>query len=625
MCGILGISPPVSRQVFTEALDRISHRGPDGYGIWSDDNMMLGHRRLSILDLSDYGKQPMIKEHLTITFNGEIYNFLEVRKELQSLGHRFISESDTEVILAAYLQWGPHCLKKFNGMWALAIWDNKKKELFLSRDRFGKKPLFYALTDRYFVIASEMKAIFPFLSEVKPSQHFDWCSRNILNYESTEHCLVEGIRRFPAGHFGYFRLGEKDLSLIRFWNTMEHLEEPPEKYADQVEKFKELFIDACRIRMRSDVPIGTALSGGLDSSAAICTMAHIGKTEIGDRLSKDWQHAFVATFPGSYLDESYYAKKVGEYTGIPVTCIPIDPLQGIDNLFQYLYHFEELYLTSPIPAMEVYKAVRANGVVVSIDGHGTDELLAGYGDDIYLAFADAGLNIKKMKNIVATYHGLRENLPQLQPLQEPLYRRYYKYLRLSFGAARFSKHLAKTFLGLHTKEKPSKGKFGHFNAHLYKIFHQTILPTLLRNYDRFAMASGVEIRMPFMDHRLVSYSFSLPWESKLNNGFTKAIVRDALERYMPQEVARRKAKIGFNTPVAEWMKGPWKEFILDEIHSAGFRQCSLIDTIKVKKKTEQVINHDATFTEGEEAWKALVPYFWEKAMIKHQAAGAVMQ
>jgi len=620
MCGILGILPKAdSESLFQEALDTISHRGPDGFGIWHDEQgkISLGHRRLAILDLSDSGKQPMHFAHYVITFNGEIYNFIEIKQELEKKGYQFRTASDTEVILAAFHEWREQCLHKFNGMWAMAIWDKKNQSLFLSRDRFGKKPLFYAFIKEQIVFASEMKAIFPFLPEVKPSKDFDWCRKNIFHYENTEKTLIEGILRFPAASYAFYQPAAKELKIKRYWNTLEHLVDVPERYEEQVEQFRELFIDACKIRMRSDVAIGTALSGGLDSSATICTMAHIAKQHLQDRLAKDWQHAFVATFPNTFLDESIYAKKVVDYLGIPATYLPIDPAKGIEKLEKYLFLFEELYLTSPIPMMDLYGAVKTHGVTVTIDGHGADELFAGYGQDIFKAFVDCGANLKAINDILNTYKGLR-NINHIQITKEKInLQTYWQYVKQAhLGNLNVFKSYIKSILGKKTENIKAK-KLGYFNTYLYDIFHHSILPTLLRNYDRYAMANGVEIRMPFLDYRLVAYCFSLPWQSKLRNGYTKAIVRDALKDIIPPEVVWRKTKIGFNTPIVDWMKNEWKQFLLDNIYSANFENCDLIDKNQVRKQVEQVIkNPQATFGDGEQAWIGLMPYFWEKSVLK---------
>jgi asparagine synthase (glutamine-hydrolysing) len=246
MCGILGTIPATEINEFNVALDKLTHRGPDGFGIWSnlDNDVSLGHRRLSILDISTQGNQPMHYEEFTIIFNGEIYNFLELRKELELHGFIFKSNSDTEVVLIAFKFWKEKCLLKFNGMWSMAIWNNNTKSLFLSRDRFGKKPLFYSFYNGKFIFGSEMKAITPFFSNIYKSEYFDWCNQNIFIYENTENCLIKDIKRFPPASYTYINLDtldNKEINFIQFWNTIDNLINVPNKYEDQVKIVKEIF------------------------------------------------------------------------------------------------------------------------------------------------------------------------------------------------------------------------------------------------------------------------------------------------------------------------------------------------------------------------------------------------
>lgn len=613
MCGILGTLPNTEQFLFRESLDTLEHRGRDDSGIWNDNGISLGHRRLSILDLSKSGHQPMsyLNERYHIVFNGEIYNFLEIRQELEIKGYIFRSQSDTEVALASYIQWGEDCLLKFNGMWAFAIWDSVNKKLFLSRDRFGKKPLFYAFVKDRFIFASEMKAIYPFLSEIKPSSDFNWMKKNIFLYEGTEKCLVEGIKRFPAGYYGYFE--NKILKITRFWNTLDHLITPAKNYENQMDDFKGLFIDACKIRMRSDVPIGTALSGGLDSSAIMCAIANIAKKMPEMRMSQDWQHAFVASFPNTSIDETYYANKVVEYLGINGTFIDIKPLKVWNKLYEYFYLFEELYITSPIPMLMVYKSVKDKGVTVSIDGHGADELFSGYGHLIESLW-DAGLNIRNIKNIFSTLDGTKD-FGSNQIKKESRMGRYLKFM-----LKKIIKKLLKNGHQSRDYAHPNFKKMDNFSQQLYIIFHETILPTLLRNYDRYSMINGVEVRMPFMDYRLVSYVFSLPYSSKFGNGYTKKLIRDAMAPLMPGDVVFRKTKIGFNSPIVNWMQGELKEWFNDIIISKDFEECSLIENTNSLKK--QIIEISSKKTSdwhiAEQAWTELTPYLWEKAIVKKE-------
>ena len=634
MCGILGTLPcDKNKNRFRKALDTLTHRGPDDSGVWSDDkSITLGHRRLSILDLSKDGHQPMhyANGRYTIIYNGEIYNFIEIKNELLKKGYNFRSTSDTEVIIAAYIEWRENCLLKFNGMWALAIWDSANKELFISRDRFGKKPFFYSIIGNRFVFASEMKAILPYLNRIEYSKRINYMFEHICDYEATDECVFEGIKRFPAGYWGLYKDGK--LIKRRYWDTLEHIEEVPKSYNEQVEKFRELFIDACKIRMRSDVAIGTALSGGLDSSAVISVMSHISKNIGGERISKDWQHAFVATFPGTPLDESFYARKVVDHINIKATFKEIDPLKSWDKIEDYLYLMEDPYNTSPIPMIELYKAMRNNGVVVTIDGHGADELFSGYGH-ILTALSDCGYNIFKIRNVLTAQRDMTLAKGKQFPKYDHWLKSYLKQIiknikkgirnpwkNLINGKKTFEQERYDYFSRMLNEEYEKKSAFNNLdelNKNLYIIFHKTILPTLLRNYDRYSMINGVEIRMPFMDHRIVSYCFSLPWTSKVRNTYNKKLIRDAVQSFMPEEVAYRKAKIGFSTPIVDWMKKELKDYFIDEINSISFQNCTIIKPKEVKKDILNVINNDnVAFSEGHQAWSNFIPYLWEKSVIK---------
>lgn len=607
MCGILGTIPAIKQpQFFERALNLLAHRGPDGSGIWegNENEVMFGHRRLSILDLSDAGKQPMHSERYVITHNGEIYNFKEIRKELETKGYVIKTQTDTEVILAAYVEWGAQCLQKFNGMWAFAIWDKKEKTLFLSRDRFGKKPLFYAFIGDAFVFGSEMKALVPFLPEVKLSKDFQWMKENLFAYEPTEKCLIEGILRFPAAHYGIIKNGK--LTTTKYWDTREHLHQVPRKYFQQVEEFRELFIDACKIRLRSDVPVGTALSGGVDSSAIAAGISQAAKP---NTTNGDWQHAFIAAMPNTPLDETPYAKQVATHLNIQTHVIEIDPLEGIKNLEDALYHFEELYITSPVPMVQTYAAERKAGVYVSIDGHGADELFSGYDTFLLNAFWDCGLNPLAIKNILETYRGIVPPFNQFKKERVGV-EHYFQRVSGSFDFKDFMPHLSSELRKAFSENTTA------FNEALYKLFHTENLPTLLRNYDRYAMMSGVEIRMPFLDHRVVAYCFSIPWKSKIRGGYTKKLLRDAVAPFLPKEVIYRKYKMGFQTPIVDWMKGPWKSYFLELINSKDFTQCKEIDASVVKKQIENVLLNDVTYREGELAYATLQPYLWERAVLK---------
>lgn len=613
MCGIFGYKGKIDQGLGSRCLRTLAHRGPDGEGIYQDEEIFLGHRRLAILDLSEKGKQPMpyADGRYMITFNGEIYNFIEIRHELIAKGYRFDSDSDTEVILAAFDLWREKCLDKFNGMWAFAIWDRKEKSLFLSRDRFGKKPLYYAFIGNDLVFASEMKAIAPLLPKIELDYGIIHDTEHIFYYESTDKCLIKGIKRFPAGHYAYLKGGE--LQLSRYWCTLDHLVEVPVKYEDQVSLFRELFLDACRIRMRSDVPIGTALSGGLDSSATFCALKYLSDKNEGERLNKDWQHAFSASFPGTPIDEAAWARKVAEFCGTKINVIEIDPTRYLKDFYKHVYQFEDLYITPHIPFVATYGEMRSSGVVVTIDGHGADELFGGYSFDFLHILHDSMFDLKDSMSVIDAYYESRlSDGVQFEALPpKPV-----------FLAQQFVRNAGKKILGYDNRNiddsHPNWKKMDYFTQKLYISFHQTVLPTLLRNYDRYSMINGVEVRMPFMDHRLVSLAFSLPWKSKIRNGYTKSIVRDALAGIMPHEVAYRKTKVGFNSPMVDWIKGPMKDFLLDAMDSREFKESDIINQAEAISAINHIISDkNATFNEAGAAWKKISPFFWQQGFVNN--------
>lgn len=619
MCGIFGtVNYKISREQALECLNSMAHRGPDGYGIWQEGGVTLGHRRLSILDLSENGSQPMSygNDRYEVTFNGEIYNFIEIRDELEGRGCKFRSDTDTEVLAAAFAEWGEACLNRFNGMWAFAIWDRQEKRLFISRDRFGVKPLYIAGEHGRITFASEMKAIIPVMDKVEVNYQLIEMYKRNPHYEMRADCLVENIQRFPAGHYAWVS-EDGHIEIKRWWNTLDNIEEVPASYEGQVDRFRELFFDSCKIRMRSDVTLGTALSGGLDSSATICAMSHIMKGSDKRRLNGDWQHAYVATFCGTPFDETRYAKRVTDYLGISSTFLNIDESVSYGELLNKIYLFEELWVNMQIPMMKIYEQERAHGTLVSLDGHGADELYCGYNFDALNALPDAKFNTADVNDIVRAY------VDQLQDSEADVQSAQFKKQRNRIYINKLARHYGRRLLGKPAIDSayanhPAWKELDNLNKALFVSTHETILPTLLRNYDRDSMAAGVEIRMPFMDYRLVTYAFSIGWQSKLHNGYTKSIIRDAMAPFMPQDIAYRRTKVGFNAPVNNWMKTCYREMFADILSSSGFMNCSLIDdAAQVKADFEKALSDDVSFSFAVyNVWNKMQLYLWEEAFIK---------
>jgi len=604
MCGIAGLwnldGAPINQARFEQFRDTLAHRGPDGGGSYHapEASLALGHRRLAILDLSESGVQPMSygDGRFQITFNGEIYNFLELRAELQALGHSFRTDTDTEVIMAAYAEWGADCQFRFNGMWAFAIWDRQERLLFLSRDRFGVKPLYFLSTPRRFAFSSEMKAFLE-LEGFESGPDLEVMSAGLGNsfaVESQERCLLRGIRRLLAGHCA--RITVSGVSVKQWWSTLDHLQDPPAGFAARTERFRELFTDACHIRMRSDVPVVSCLSGGLDSSSIACTIAGgLSKwsAESGSRLLRQQQRVFVATFPGAPNDERAFADQVVAHTGAEPTYCVIEPERIVNIVDRVLWDTEDIFFNFPAAIWLTYQSLRSHGLYVTLDGHGGDELLAGYPQHIFAAMAaNGGLwrpaeTMRLLGTLRAVYgqdsQWPRSNevtmLAQATPVLRQAYGQIHRVQRLMKNGHN-QNWLRPSASSLANPAAP-QGLDG-FNRALYDDFHVTVLPTLLRIFDRASMAHGVEIRMPFLDWRLVTFCFALPRTSKIGGGFTKRILRSAMEGVVPEPVRVRKHKVGFASPMREWFEGGLSQWIAEAVERPAFTDCDLWDAKAIR-------------------------------------------
>jgi asparagine synthase (glutamine-hydrolysing) len=584
VCGIAGIvnlrGQPVEPGEIKHLTDQIAHRGPDGSGHWfsAERNVALGHRRLAIIDPSPGGYQPMLSNdgRHVIVFNGEIYNFLELRRELEALGAVFRTQSDTEVILEAWRMWQERMLPRFNGMWALAIFDIETKELFLARDRFGIKPLLYAVSPERLVFASEQRALVQ-SGLFATSIDIDVARRLMLDafgVEGSERTLCSEVRRLQAGHFMWLREGR--LEIRRWWCTLDHLPSVPNTEVERVERFGELFRDAVALRMRSDVPIGTCLSGGFDSSAVICAMSAHENSVMGPRDSAAWRHAFVATFPGASNDERPMAEEAAEWAGVHPTIMEIGRQDAVTELDRILEDSDDVYITLPSAIWLLYRELSRQKVLVSLDGHGADELMGAYRQEgqsgpFRVRNALAGLS--------SNSELARRGVDLLRALV--IKRQGHYFLRGGRRAipAQFS---------LVGDDDVFPREWGSLNRRLYRMFHSTVLPTILRNFDRLSMAHGVEVRMPFMDWRLVTYTMALPDASKSSDGYTKMVARRAMEGRMPESIRMGRRKVGFNSPMPEWLNGPlsgWTTSLLDRKIPAF---AELVDEISLRKTVDRL-------------------------------------
>jgi asparagine synthase (glutamine-hydrolysing) len=563
MCGIAGIvnfrGKPVEPDQISRLLDLMAHRGPDGARTWfnAERSVALGHRRLAIIDPGTNGNQPMASAdgRYVITYNGEIYNFLELRRELEAQGAAFRTESDTEVILAAWQAWREDMLPRFNGMWALAIFDTHTRHLFLARDRFGIKPLLYAMSPERLVFASEQRAIVQ-SGLITASVDIGVARRLLIDafgIEGSERTLCNEIRRLQGGHSMWLRDGK--LSIRRWWCTLDHLPVLPKTEDERVERFRELFQDAVALRMRSDVPIGTCLSGGFDSSAVICAMSAHQQAGMGPRDNAAWRHAFVATFPGASNDERPMAEEAAAWANVDPTFIEIGPNDALPDLDRILGDTDDVYIGLPTAVWLTYRELSRHNVRVSLDGHGADELMGAYRQE-------GGSAAFRIRNALA---GLSSNSAWagrgVDLLRAMMIRHQGQYF-LRGGLFEIPAPLALVGDG-----DALPDDWGSLNRRLYRMFHATVLPTILRNFDRISMAHGIEVRMPFMDWRLVTYTMTLPGASKSSNGYTKWVARKAMADLMPESIRMGRRKVGFNSPMPEWLNGPladWTAALLQQ-------------------------------------------------------------
>jgi asparagine synthase (glutamine-hydrolysing) len=579
MCGITGFCRSCSLDYndLVAMTRAVKHRGPDDEGFYYDRASAtgLGHRRLAILDLSHHGKQPMtyMGSGLRIVFNGEIYNFLELREELEQKNYRFQSETDTEVILASYLEWGVDAFAKFNGMWAFSLYDEKNGDMMLCRDRYGIKPLYYYYDHGQLVFGSEYKVFWA----IRDKLRIEWDIRGIRTalvspevLESSGHTLLGNVRNLLPGH--YLILHNGRIRVHRWWQTVDNLVVVPKSLDDQAAKLKDLLIDSCRLRMRSDVPIGSTLSGGLDSGSVSAIIGHISITGTGGQRATDNRHrCFVHSFPGTFRDETALAGKVVDMTGATGIYVKADLDDLIANLDSIIYDFETIYPGMPDSWWRIYRAMRDKGIIVSLDGHGADELFGGYRWYIPLAVRTSTQLSSAYWNLLALWYSTHMSESILS-----FSNRLRQGKSISFLSD--SKSLPESYEGATTELPP---EWDVLNKALYRDFHHTVLPRILKNFDLMSMAHGVEVRMPFMDYRIVNYAFSLPSTSKIGRGHTKLVLRLAMDGLLPEEVLSRRYKTAFNSPLHEWIPAmdPWIKSTLDMQTAA----CSLISVEKLRK------------------------------------------
>jgi asparagine synthase (glutamine-hydrolysing) len=558
MCGIAGVVGVLAPQpaLLERMGQRMVHRGPDSQGIWSDMHAGLVIRRLAIIDLDERSNQPLHHGPWHLVFNGEIYNYRELRVELMGLGHEFLTEGDGEVLLHAWVQWREGALERLNGMFAVAIWNDEEQELVCVRDPFGEKPLLWTNSSEGFVFGSEARSILaarPNLTSPRAPAVARYLSLGPM--PRIEETFFAGINQLPGGHL--LRLREGKLTIRRYWSPGRV--DVPTEYPKAVEELRHLLADSISLRLRADVVVGTSLSGGVDSSALVATAGRIA----GDHR----RHAFTARFPGFDRDEWRYADIVARSAGV-LEHHPVEPTSAglLARLDEVVRYQEEPFGSSSIYAQWcVMAAAREAGVTVLLDGQGADELFGGYQGSNGWAIRSQGFG-----SIIRSLASKRDRTATVLALASG---------GLPAGAARWARRRRTTPYASRLQGEllgggsaPARGSNGLTSPMARELLRQSLhtsMPALLRYADRNSMAHSREVRLPFLDRRVAEYALSLPSEWLYRDGVTKAVLRDAVRGLVPDAILDRRDKIGYETPQRKWLEEPrWisriREVLLDD-------------------------------------------------------------
>lgn len=601
MCGICGIynfnrDKPVNQDSLEKMCKSLEHRGPDDQGIYLTHNLGLGHRRLSIIDLAG-GHQPMANEDssIYIIHNGEIYNFNELKSDLVAKGHIFRNNSDTEVILHSYEEYGAECVNKFNGMWAFVIWDNREKTLFCSRDRFGIKPFYYFYNDDEFIFSSEIKAFFTLTDVPKRENHQK--TYEYLAYgcqDSSSETMFKGIYQLNAAH--NLTIKNNRLNKYRYWD----LKNAPNTYDLNFKEkellyrqYRDLLFSSVSQHMQSDVDIWTLLSGGLDSSAITCIQNILKNKGLINQTSIK---TISIVYDQEEINEYEYVKEISNTQGIINHRINSAHDEVINSLEKVIYLQDEPF--SQMVTFNHYflmKKIRENNIKVVLSGQGSDECLAGYLPLLSsYYFADLLKSFKLIKLFNEIKYCLNKNNPIFYPLPLLLMQMTKAVAPRDLTALIKAKFIEKSlnliaddFKGMRKEANPdinNKNNFSILNQNMYRMLIDDNLPRILRMEDRNSMSFSIEERVPFLDHRLVEFAFSLSDEKKIDKGVSKKILRESLKGILPEKIRTRTNKLGFNAPESEWMKSGKLLSYLQDINYKKILIGSVLDRNRFEKE-----------------------------------------
>lgn len=603
MCGITGFidfKNNSSVEILKKQSDSLKHRGPDGEGqiIISKGKTQigLGHRRLSIIDLTEAGRQPMQYQHLTIVYNGEVYNYAEIEKELALEGHVFQGHSDTEMILHAYMVWGIDCIERFIGMFAFALYDEKKQQVYCVRDRAGVKPFYYYWQDDLFLFGSELKSMLAHPDFKKEIDHNAVASFMQFGYVPTPHCIWKNTYKIKPGHYLTFSIENASFDLKQYWNVYDAYNKPKLNIGFNEAKIEteRLLQSACDYRMVSDVPVGVFLSGGYDSS----TVAALLQKDSTEKIK-----TFTIGVPDAGLNEAPYAKEIAQHLGTDHTeyyCTEKEALELIPDL---PYYYDEPFAdSSAIPTTLVSKIARKQ-VTVALSADAGDEVFAGYNKYDYLNRYGKKINAIPafFRNSMASIMNLvpAENIPVLSKkalfssryekvknlLKDPSVANLMLSLSQQYNNENIKHLFLKQFAHLPTAFESKELKeeyFGDLNSML-AIDYQNYLPDdILQKVDRATMSVSLEGREPFLDHRIIEWAAQLPDDFKYFKGNKKYILKEINKKYIP-EIMMDRPKMGFGIPIEKWLTCDLKDMVFDYCNNEKIQEQQIFDPIEIQK------------------------------------------
>jgi asparagine synthase (glutamine-hydrolysing) len=628
MCGISGFIDfsKASNRTILEKMNRmLAHRGPDGegYGLYETERAMigLGHRRLSIIDLTEGGSQPKNFQNLHITFNGEVYNFEEIKKELEAKGHSFESHSDTEVVLHAYKEWGSASLQKFIGMFAFVIYDEANQKIFACRDRAGVKPFFYYQKDSLFLFGSELKALVQHPNFIKEIDLDAVAAFMQFGYVPTPHCIFKNAHKLKPGHFLELDLKQNILQTKQYWNVYDAYNKPTLKInlPEAIEETEKLLTSAFNYRMVSDVPVGVFLSGGYDST---CVTALLQK----DKTEKI--KTFTIGVPDVGLNEAPYAKDIAAHLDTDHTEYYCTQKEALEIVPQLPFFYDEPFADSSAIPTTLVSRVAKEKVTVALSADAGDEIFAGYNRYDYMM--RYGKKLNSIPSVLRkTMAGIMNVIPADSiPILNKKYLFHSRYEKLKMLLKNPSNHNILISLTSQMNEndianlfktsiiklpnafdsKELKAENHSTLAYMMAIDYQTyLLDDILQKVDRASMSVSLEGREPFLDQRVIEWAAQLPMEYKYNNGNKKFIIKEIVHKYIPKEMMDR-PKMGFGIPIAAWLEHELKSYVDQYLDEGFIAKQNIFNNTEVQKIKKSFYN--GKVERAEKIWYILMFQMW---------------